>query len=201
MEQAATDVASSDSDSGTQDVDTDTVTHFGVGAQAEDYDAIEAQNSGRAWYLITTETAPDLVDPDDNSHAKTAHGGAYLEFLPDLFAFENDPNDDGFGFASDPFEGAEVGFFVNLEATGRYYVWVRGYTTGGKDNTLFVGIDGTWPASVDILQFPSNAHAWVWSSNQRNSGGKLYGIPLTIYLDVETSGEHIIAFAIGRGRF
>lgn len=176
-------------------------THFSVGAQAEDYDTMDAKAGRRAWYVITADSTPALVDPDDNSHAATAHGGTYLEVLPDLRVVENDPNDDGYGMMGDPDLSAEVGFRVYLAVAGRYYMWVRGFSTGTQDNSLFVGRDGQWPASGKNLQFPAHSNAWVWSSNQRDSGGNVYGEPLTIYLDVDSPGEHLVTFAMREDGF
>ena len=185
----------SDADSGIAD------THFTVGAQAEDYDTSDSKDSNRAWYVITTDSTPSLVDPDE-SHAESANGGAYLEALPDLLTILDDPNSDGNGLVNDPSRGAEVGYWVTLETTGRYYVWVRAHPTSSRDNALHVGIDGDWPESGRDIQYPDyHDQGWVWSSNQRDTGGTKFGNPLTIYLDVETTGRHLITFAMREDGF
>ena len=40
---------------------------------------------------------------------------------------------------------ALVSYPVYFNNPGRYYVWVRAYSTGTEDNGLHVGLDGTWP--------------------------------------------------------
>ncbi|MCU0665013.1 MAG: hypothetical protein MUC50_22160 [Myxococcota bacterium] len=194
----------------TDDTDVETATddtmangHVSVGAQAEEYNVIIKNIIDRAWYVITAESTPALVDVDDNSHALSAHGGAYLEALPDLRNVIYAPQDDGSGLVEEPELAPQLGFFVNLEVARRYYVWVRGYSTDikGQDNSIHVGLDGAWPDSGKKLMLPERSGAWVWSSNQRDSGGTEMGIPLTIYLDIESPGQHLITFAMREDGF
>ena len=50
---------------------------------------------------------------------------------------------DSDAFTPDPVQGAQIGYNVEVPGAGRYYIWVRGYTTGTMDNTLHVGFDNT----------------------------------------------------------
>ncbi|MBN2804905.1 MAG: hypothetical protein JXR91_17550 [Deltaproteobacteria bacterium] len=170
--------------------------NFTVKMQAENFDTFDFKSGERQWYTVTLDTVPDVTPDGDDSHAETAHGNAYLEALPDV--------NDNTGTASvnpDPLTSPQIGFDVQLEIPGRYYVWVRAYTTGGEDNGLHAGIDGTWPDSGKNIQMPYMSNEWVWSSNQRDSGGNPYGIPLSIYLDVQTAGVHNITFAMREDGF
>ena len=168
---------------------------------AEDFDTFDFKEGRRGWYLMTIDDTPQVEPDPDENHAETARGGAYLEALPDLRVAEADGNIDGHTTEEDPASSPQIGYHVNIDEAGRYYIWVRAYTTGGKDDTLHVGIDGTWPDSGRRIQFPYESNAWVWSSNQRGSGGSLFGNPLTIYLDIETTGQHHITFAMREDGF
>lgn len=189
-----------DSGDTAQETDRETNAHFTVGRQAEDYDTSDSKGSNRVWYIIPEENTNHLADPDETP-AETANEGAYLEALPDLLVDVSDPDNDGDGLSTNPSLGPMVGYWVNLDITGRYYVWVRAHPSSTRDNAIHVGIDDNWPETGANIQFLGDPdQGWVWSSNQRDSLDK-YGIPLTIYLDVDTTGRHLITFSMREDGF
>jgi hypothetical protein len=89
---------------------------------------------------------------------------------------------------------------VRFDTPGRYYVWVRAYSTGSEDNGLHVGIDGTWPESGQRLQWCEGKHSWWWESKQRTQKEHC-GEPHKIYLDIEQPGLHTIEFSMREDGF
>jgi hypothetical protein len=89
---------------------------------------------------------------------------------------------------------------VQINNPGKYYVWVRAYSTGTEDNGIHVGIDGTWPESGQRLQWCDGKHAWTWESKQRTHEVHC-GVPELIYLDIKQAGEHEIQFSMREDGF
>ena len=149
---------------------------------------------GRTWYLTTADTVP-LVKPDgDASHVAGASGGAYLEVLPDTRRMRDDPLVEGENTLSVPGLTAVVSYKVHFNTPGRYYVWARAYSTGTEDNSLHVGIDGTWPESGQRMQW-STTNQWYWDSKQWTNESPT-GVPGKLFLDVKKAGIHIISFSV-----
>ena len=78
--------------------------------------------------------------------------------------------------------GAEVGYDIDFETAGTYYVWLRRYASGSAANSAFVGMDGT---VIDDYFDNNNSGlspaVWIWLSKVSNS-------PLDpVYV---TTGEH-----------
>lgn len=154
----------------------------------------------RKWYVQTeSQNELDLVDVD-SSHAATASGGAYLEILPDTRSTHDDPLIIGENFANNPGETGILRYKVKFNKPGKYFVWVRAFSTGSEDNGLHVGIDGQWPASGQRLQWCEGKHHWTWESKQRTEEAHC-GEPEKIYLNVETPGIHTIAFSMREDGF
>ena len=154
----------------------------------------------RAFYLTTSDEEPQF-DPDgDPSHVGGASNGAYLEILPDSRRNHGEKLKPGVNFSNEPGKAAVVSYHVNIANPGRYYVWVRAYSTGGEDNGLHVGIDGTWPQSGQRLQWCKGKNQWWWESKQRTK--KVHcGEPYKIYLDIDQPGLHTIHFSMREDGF
>lgn len=167
-----------------------------VAFEAEHFTANDDQGRPRAWYLTAEGTIPDVTPDPDPPHHESASGGAYLEGLPDTRVTHDDPLVNGESFYNNGGEGPLLTYRVVFNTTGRYYVHGRAYSTGGEDNGIHVGIDGTWPDSGRRLQWCSGKNQWTWSSAQRDSGGTACGVEHTIWIDVETAGEHTIQFSM-----
>ncbi|WP_236618316.1 DUF5060 domain-containing protein [Rhodopirellula europaea] len=170
-----------------------------VKVEAEDF-ASQTNTDKRAFYLTTAESAPSVQPDGDPSHASDASGGAYLEILPDTRRTHADKLIHGTNFSPQPGKMAVLTYRVNVQTPGRYYVWVRAYSTGSEDNGLHVGIDGTWPDSGQRLQWCQGKHSWYWDSKQRTEAQHC-GEPGKIFLDIHEPGEHKIHFSMREDGF
>ncbi|GAK98027.1 hypothetical protein JCM19294_1649 [Nonlabens tegetincola] len=83
---------------------------------------------------------------------------------------------------------------------GRYYVWVRAYSTGSEDNGIHVGLDGEWPEYGKRMQWCKGKNKWTWESKQRTKEEHC-GVPHQIYLDIEKAGTHDIQFSMREDGF
>jgi len=154
----------------------------------------------RAFYLTHAQQTP-AVEPDgDPSHVAGASGGAYLELLPDTRRTHDDKLIKGENFSPEPGKLAIVEYKVHITTPGRYYVWVRAYSTGSEDNGLHVGLDGTWPETGQRLQWCEGKKTWRWESMQRTDK-KHCGEPYKIYLDIKDPGDHIVQFSMREDGF
>lgn len=172
-----------------------------VAVEAEHFDTTDDQGTPRAWYLTTTSIDPGVTPDPDEPHADSASGSACVEGLPDTRVTDADPLQSGVNFFGNPGDGPTLSYRVHFDNPGTYYVWVRAYSTGPEDNGIHAGIDGTWPASGERVQFCTGKNQWTWSSAQRDSGGTACGVPNTITLDVPDAGEHVISFSMREDGF
>jgi hypothetical protein len=170
-----------------------------VAVEAEHF-SLQTAADIRAFHLTTAEATPDVVPDGDPTHVDGASGGAYLELLPDTRRTHADKLTQGVNFAPAAGKMAILHYQVHFKTPGRYYVWVRAFSTGSEDNGLHVGIDGTWPESGQRLQWCDGKHQWFWESKQRTKShhcGEAHGI----FLDVEEAGEHTIQFSMREDGF
>lgn len=154
----------------------------------------------RGWYLVHSDSEPVEGQDGDPPHVAGASGGAYLEILPDTRRTHDDRLIRGTNFSPQPGKMAVLSYKVKFQTPGRYYVWVRAYSTGSEDNGLHVGIDGTWPESGQRLQWCAGKRTWRWESKQRTEAEHC-GEPHKIYLDVKEAGEHVISFSMREDGF
>lgn len=154
----------------------------------------------RAWHVIAPGAAPALPGADKAAALADAGGGAFLHCLPDTRRTHDDPLVHGENFSSEPGRLAVLHYRVHFHTPGRYYVWVRAFSTGTEDNGLHVGMNGEWPASGRRLQWCEGKHAWRWESRQRTEQEHC-GVPHAIYLDVPTAGEHEVQFSMREDGF
>jgi hypothetical protein len=164
-----------------------------VCAEAEHFCA-QKLTKKRGWFLLTTRHQPRLRPDGDPPHVKGAAGGAYLEILPDTRRTHGDRLIKGENFSDEPGKLAVLHYNVHFSTPGRYTVWARVYSTTTEDNSLHVGIDGTWPASGRRLEWPAN-NRWAWSCTQRTAGRRDRR-KHEVYLDVDNPGLHVIAFSM-----
>ncbi|TWT82728.1 hypothetical protein CA13_41910 [Planctomycetes bacterium CA13] len=160
----------------------------------------QTQTKTRAFYLVTSDTSPDIKPDGDPPHVGGASGGAYLEILPDTRRTHADKLITGVNFSPQPGKMAVLHYKVQISNPGRYYVWVRAYSSGSEDNGLHVGIDGQWPASGQRLQWCEGKNSWRWDSKQRTEKQHC-GEPYKIYLDIDKPGQHIISFSMREDGF
>lgn len=148
----------------------------------------------RQWMLHSSESTSEVAPDGDASHVAGASGGAYLEVLPDTRRTHADKLIHGENFSNEPGKLAVLSYKVHFNTAGRYYVWVRAYSTGSEDNGLHVGLDGAWPESGQRMQWCQGKQAWRWESKQRTEQEHC-GVPHQIYLDVAEPGEHVVSFS------
>jgi len=129
-----------------------------------------------------------------------ASGGAYLHLLPDTRVTHADKLTHGENFTNDPGTAAVLSYRVHVSKPGRYYIWVRAYSTGTEDNSIHVGLNGEWPESGRRIQFCEGKRQWWWESRQRTEKEHC-GVPGMIWLDFPAPGEHTVQFSMREDGF
>lgn len=156
--------------------------------EAENFDR-QNLTKVRKWVIVST-----------GAHATSASGNAYVEALPDTRTTHDDKLIRGVNFTNEPGVMAVLEYDVSMTNPGRYFVWVRAYSTGTEDNGIHVGIDGSWPASGQRMQWCEGKNAWRWASKQRTADEHC-GVPGLIWLDVEEPGQHTVMFSMREDGF
>ena len=156
--------------------------------------------SKRAFYLTHAHSIPTITPDGDPSHIEGASGGAYIEVLPDTRRTHGDKLIRGENFFPEPGKQAVLHYKVHFKTTGRYYVWVRAYSTGSEDNGLHVGVDGEWPESGQRMQWCEGKKSWRWESKQRTQANHC-GEPHKIFIDIDQPGQHTISFSMREDGF
>ncbi len=154
----------------------------------------------RAFHITHSQSTPSIEPDGDPAHIEGAAGGAYLEVLPDSRRNHDEQLIKGENFSGEPGKLAVVTYKVHFVNPGRYYVWVRAYSSGSEDNGLHVGINNTWPESGQRLQWCEGKKSWRWESKQRTEEQHC-GEPHKIFLDVPTAGVHEIHFSMREDGF
>ncbi|QDS99709.1 DUF5060 domain-containing protein [Adhaeretor mobilis] len=178
-----------------------------VQQESAGYIEVEAENffnqsntDKRSWRLTTPEETPKASADGDPNHAAGASGKAYLEVLPDTRRNHGHKLIHGENFTEKPGEMAVLEYRVNFQTPGRYYVWARGYSTGGEDNGIHVGLDGKWPESGKRMQWCVGKNRWHWESRQRTAKQHC-GVPHQIYLEIDKPGAHTVQFSMREDGF
>ncbi|MFC2090301.1 DUF5060 domain-containing protein [Bacteroidota bacterium] len=160
----------------------------------------QTKSDVRRWYRFSKTEAPSVGRDDDPSHCFGASNNAYLEILPDTRVTHDDALIGGENFEGLPGKMAFLHYKVFFNTPGRYYVWVRAFSTGAEDNGLHVGLDGEWPESGARLQWCEGKNTWRWESKQRTEEVHC-GEPYLIYLDIREPGAHEIMFSMREDGF
>lgn len=141
----------------------------------------------RQWHIFSAQSSPQISPDGDPAHLAGASGGSYIEVLPDTRRSHADKLIKGENFTEDRGTMAVLIYKVTFPAAGRYYVWVRAYTTTSEDNGLHFGLNGKWPESGARWQTVQK-NGWNWDCKQRTE--KVHtGVPMQLWLDVEKAGE------------
>ncbi len=156
--------------------------------EAEDFDR-QSLTEIRRWVRIS-----------NGAHTADAGGGAYVEVQPDTRATHDDELIHGENFSNEPGKMAVLEYDVEIRTPGRYYVWVRSYSTGTEDNGIHVGLDGAWPESGQRMQWCEGKNAWTWASKQRTAEEHC-GVPGLIFLDIDLPGRHTVTFSMREDGF
>lgn len=167
--------------------------------EAEDF-ADQKKTELRAFHLVSQDATVDATPDGDEAHWRDASGKAYLEILPDTRRTHADKLVPGENFADEPGTMAVLSYPIQITTPGRYYVWVRAYSTGSEDNGIHVGLDGMWPESGKRMQWCQGKNSWRWESKQRNAKNHC-GEAYKIFLDIKEPGQHDIQFSMREDGF
>jgi len=169
-----------------------------IAVEAEHFQA-QTKSDVRSWHLVSNSTTPDIEPDGDPSHASTASRGAYLEILPDTRRSHDDKLIQKENFINTPGEMAILTYHVKFSKAGRYYCWVRTFSTNTEDNGIHLGINGTWPESGARMQWTAK-NKWAWDSKQRTKENHT-GVFGKIWIDVPSPGVHKIHFSMREDGF
>lgn len=169
-----------------------------VAFEAERFVSQEADEV-RAWHLVKAGAVPEGMADPDPPHLEGASGGAYLEILPDTRTTHDDRLVRGENFAPKPGTMAILKYRVAFPKAGRYYVWARVFSTGTEDNGFHIGLNGAWPESGQRWQTVVKRR-WHWECRQRTEEVHV-GVPMQLYLDVPTAGNHEIQISMREDGF
>jgi hypothetical protein len=154
----------------------------------------------RQWYLTSEDEIPATGQDPDSQHLTGASNNAYLEILPDTRTTHDDKLIAGENFSGEPGQLAVLHYKVHFNTPGKYYVWVRAYSTGTEDNGLHVGANGNWPETGQRLQWCEGKNTWRWESKQRTEEVHC-GEPYKIFLEIKEPGLHEIQFSMREDGF
>ena len=172
----------------------------GLVAVEAEYFYKQSKTEVRQWYMYSKDVWPKVGRDDDDPHCEGASNYSYIEILPDTRVTHADVLTGGENFSNEPGKMAIVHYKVHFNTPGRYYVWVRAFSTGGEDNGIHVGLDGQWPETGQRMQWCTNKMSWHWESKQRTEAVHC-GEPYLIYLDIDKKGEHEITFSLREDGF
>lgn len=170
-----------------------------VAVEAEHFHS-QTEDQIRKWHLIDKSYGQHMQPDADESHASSASGEAYLEILPDTRKNHEEKLIPGENFSNIPGKLAILHYKVYFNNPGRYYVWVRAYSTGSEDNGIHVGLNGDWVDSGQRMQWCEGKNEWTWASKQRTKEVHC-GVEKLIYLEIEKPGLHTISFSMREDGF
>ena len=170
-----------------------------VSVEAEHFSR-EVLNETRGWHIIKEGYVSETHDDPDSQHTVNASNNCYLEILPDTRTNHSEKLIHGENFSNQPGKLGVLSYPVYFHHPGKYYVWVRAYSTGSEDNGIHVGLNGEWPASGQRMQWCEGKHQWTWESKQRTKENHC-GVPKLIYLEILESGLHTINFSMREDGF
>jgi GH43 family beta-xylosidase len=160
---------------------------------------VEAENFENQ--TLTDVRKWEIIENDNSKGPGYSAGkNKYIKCLPDTRVTHDDTLINGENFSNKPGLLAVLNYKINFSTPGRYYVWVRAYSTGSEDNGIHVGLNGTWVESGQRMQWCEGKNKWTWASKQRTQKNHC-GEPYKIYLDIEKSGENIIQFSMREDGF
>ncbi|KAA1243387.1 Ig-like domain-containing protein [Aquimarina sp. RZ0] len=171
----------------------------GVAAVEAEHFASQSKTDKRKWYTFDQNNSDGPKPDPDGLHKNGSSGGGYLEILPDTRVTHGDPLN-GDNFSNTPGKHAIIDYKVKFSSAGKYFVWVRAYSSGSEDNGVHVGINGTWPESGKRLQWCAGKNQWTWESKQRTDANHC-GEAQRIFLNVPSAGVHTISFSMREDGF
>ncbi len=169
--------------------------------EAESFTA-QRDDDVRRWHVIPAKDgSPAVAEADQRKQAaEGASNGAYIRLLPDTRVTHADKLIRGENFSPEAGKMAVISYPVEFKAPGRYYVWVRAFSTGSEDNGIHVGIDGQWPEHGQRMQWCQGKNTWRWQCAQRTEKQHC-GVPMEIYLDIDEAGKKMVEFSMREDGF
>lgn len=162
--------------------------------------ASQEMDEVRRWYRVDAEHAGWQINQEIKYRLDSASAMSFIEILPDTRQTHEDTLKSGENFSNQPGQMGIINYPVEFENPGRYFVWVRAFSTGSEDNGLHVGINGEWPESGQRMQWCEGKNQWTWASKQRTISEHC-GVERLIYLDVDYAGLHTISFSMREDGF
>jgi hypothetical protein len=164
------------------------------GAMYQEAEKFRSQTSDdvRKWVVVANNS--------NEKAALEAEGQTYLHCVPDTRTTHDDKLIKGTNFSDKPGQMAVLTYPVKFKKPGRYYVWVKAYSTGSEDNGIHAGLNNTWPESGQRIQWCEGKNKWTWSNSQRTVEVHC-GVPHLIYLDVPEAGTHDVQFSMREDGF
>ncbi|WP_221892433.1 hypothetical protein [Winogradskyella flava] len=172
----------------------------GVVAVEAEYFNKQSKSEIRQWYITSKDAVSHVGRDDDTHHHSGASNAAYIEILPDTRVTHSDKLIQGENFSNKAGELGVLHYKVRINNPGRYYVWVRAFSTGSEDNGVHVGLNSEWPEHGQRMQWCEGKHKWTWESKQRTKEVHC-GVSKEIYLDIEKAGVHDIQFSMREDGF
>jgi len=172
----------------------------GMAAVEAEFFMKQSKTDQRQWFRTSKNENSEFWQDSDGSHCMGAGNNAYIELLPDSRATHDDKLIPGKNFSNEPGVAGVLHYLVNIKNPGRYYVWVRAFSTGSEDNGIHVGIDGQWPESGQRMQWCDGKNTWQWESKQRTDENHC-GVPHQIFLDILVPGIHELQFSMREDGF
>ncbi len=154
----------------------------------------------RKWVVFDGKEKPAITADPDSEHRTGASGGAYIELLPDTRVVHADKLTEYENFAPVPGRMAVLTYKVKFPRAGKYFVWVRAYSSGSEDNGAHIGLNGTWPETSARVQLCEGKNRWTWSSQQRRATNHC-GDPKTLWLDIPKAGTHQVQVSMREDGF
>ncbi|MFV9551390.1 hypothetical protein [Algibacter sp. PT7-4] len=172
----------------------------GMVAVEAEYFNKQSNSEIRQWFISSKGIASNVGRDEDEQHHEGASNNTYIEILPDTRVTHADNLIQGENFSNKAGELGVLHYKVRINNTGRYYVWVRAFSTGSEDNGIHVGLNGEWPEHGQRMQWCEGKNKWTWESKQRTKEEHC-GVPKQIYLDIKKAGIHDIQFSMREDGF
>lgn len=172
----------------------------GIVAVEAEYFYKQSKSEIRQWYITSKDVVANVGRDEDKQHHIGGSNDTYIEILPDTRVTHADKLVQGENFSNKAGEIGVLHYKVRINNPGRYYVWVRAFSTGSEDNGVHVGLNGEWPEHGQRMQWCEGKNKWTWESKQRTKEVHC-GVPKEIYLDIEKAGIHEIQFSMREDGF
>ena len=155
----------------------------------------QTETDVRKWYITSSVGIPDVPPDADPDHLDGASNRAYIEVLPDTRHTHDDELIKGENFSDIPGEMAILHYNVYFNTPGRYYIWIRAYSTNSEDDSVHVGLDGDWPES-GMRWRTTVDDEWAWQNKRRYPPEANRHGSLKSFIDVNETGHRVLQISM-----